>query len=75
MLQQVPIGKQLFTVEFRPSFDEPLLPLGNASPDQFQRVDAVYGDVLLIVGMEVRGESCSAPLRRAAIARCGNEFQ
>ena len=41
-------------MEFSPSFHEALLTLGEVPSDQLQRLHSVNGNVLLIVGVEVR---------------------
>lgn len=54
MLQQGPVSLEFLPVQFCPPFDQALLAPGQASRNLFRRSDAVDGDILLIIRVEVR---------------------
>jgi hypothetical protein len=53
-LQELPVVLQLRAMYLGPSFDEPLLRLGETPAEAFDRVHGEHGGVLLVVRMEMR---------------------
>ena len=41
-------------MKFDPSFDKPLLALRHSAPDHFERLNAIHGYLVLVVGVEMR---------------------
>jgi len=51
-LQEIPIGKQFIHMQFRPSFNQALLPLGKQPGNKSNRRNRKYGNMFLIVSVK-----------------------